>query len=65
MDTSLDDFGTGYSSLSYPKRLPSDQLKIDQLFVRDVMANGNDASIAKTINAEQLQHFVTQSQVNV
>ncbi len=54
---SIDDFGTGYSSLNYLHRLPVDELKIDQSFVRDISASAENAVIVDTIivMAQQLK----------
>ncbi len=48
---SMDDFGTGYSSLSYLQKLPLEQLKIDQSFIRNMAFNSHDSAIIRTILA--------------
>jgi diguanylate cyclase (GGDEF)-like protein len=63
----LDDFGTGHSSLTMLQRLPIDEVKIDQEFVRDLGVDPTDTAIVKhvaslardlglTIVAEGVQH---------
>ena len=45
---SVDDFGTGYSSLAQLKRMPVQELKIDQSFIRELSEHGGDAVIVRS-----------------
>lgn len=46
---SIDDFGTGYSSMYYLARMPLDELKIDQSFVRDMLDAPSSAKIVRSL----------------
>lgn len=53
---SIDDFGTGYSSLYYLKHLPLDEIKIDRVYVQNIINDKDDAAIVKTI-MDIARHF--------
>ncbi|MGK0442862.1 MAG: diguanylate cyclase (GGDEF)-like protein [Pseudohongiellaceae bacterium] len=53
---SLDDFGTGMSSYEYLQKLPVDYLKIDGVFIKDVVDNKKNYALVKSIN--ELGHFL-------
>jgi diguanylate cyclase (GGDEF)-like protein len=46
---SIDDFGTGYASLSYLRKLPVDELKIDQAFIKNLGTDLRDTHLVETI----------------
>jgi diguanylate cyclase (GGDEF)-like protein len=53
---SLDDFGSGLSSFSYLRKLPVDFLKIDGMFIRDVLSDPVDHAMVRSIN--ELGHLL-------
>jgi len=51
IECSIDDFGTGYSSLSYLKKFAFKVLKIDKIFIKDMMTNQDSQELIKSIVA--------------
>ena len=49
IEIAIDDFGTGYSTFKLLKQLPVDILKIDQMFIQDLLENQVDAAITRAI----------------
>jgi len=45
----VDDFGTGYSSLAYLRQFELDTLKIDRLFITNMLSSPRDAAVVSTI----------------
>ena len=42
VDIAIDDYGTGQSTLDYLKKIPANEIKIDQSFVKGIVDNRSD-----------------------
>jgi diguanylate cyclase (GGDEF)-like protein/PAS domain S-box-containing protein len=49
VQVAIDDFGTGYSSLSYLRKFPTDTLKIDQSFIRQISEGSAETTIIAAV----------------
>lgn len=45
----LDDFGSGYSSLTFLRRLPTQTLKIDRGFLRDMLQHPQNLAVVENL----------------
>jgi EAL domain-containing protein (putative c-di-GMP-specific phosphodiesterase class I) len=52
----LDNFGAGTAPYSYLEKLPVDYVKIDGIFVTDIVNNANDYAVVRSIN--EIGHFM-------
>ncbi len=66
----LDDFGTGFSSLSHIKDLPLDYIKIDGVFISNILENELDqtvvssvAEIARVLGIKTVGEFVETEEI--
>ena len=49
IQVAIDDFGTGYSSLAYLKKFDIDYLKIDRMYISNLLPDSNDLALCEAI----------------
>ena len=49
VSVAIDDFGTGYSALSYLSKLPFNALKIDRIFMKEIMRSSETRAMVRSL----------------